>query len=651
MAIGLGIGMLVAGLVFIESFEGWERRLADTLFVPRPVSGDVVLVAIDDKSIQAIGRWPWDRGVHAKVLDKLGEAKVVGFDVSFPETSVAAQDDLLIKAVKKQGRVVMPLTYAKWASREGNVIIQEVLQPFTGLAEVTGGLGVVNKLPDPDGIIRLTPIRTIDESGNKMHNFSVQVIALFLDKTPEEIEQNIVVEQGFMRINFASRPKSFKTVSYIDVLNDEMGPEVFANKIVLIGSTALDLHDNQVTPISGGVAMDGVEIHANTIQTILEGSYLANQAIAIQMVIVMILSLVVALGVSYLRIIWATILTAVLGIGYLLYAIWWSFDRGVIPVMSYVGVAMLVTYIVGIVYKYLTENRQKQFIKKAFSYYLSEEVMREVLKDPKKLALGGERRLITVLFSDIAGFTSISEQVTPEQLALLLNKYLTRMTKTVFTYNGVLDKYIGDAVMAFWGAPKVLTASDQAFLACQTALEMQKQILEVKKDWSEVGDIDFEVRIGVNTGEMAVGNMGSDQRFDYTLLGDNVNLGSRLEGINKEYGTKIIVAESTAQHVKDRMILRKVDTVAVKGKALGIVIYELRGLGKPEQDEADFIDMFEEARIKYERGEFRQALGRFTDVAKLWSNDPVTEVYIERCKELIKHPPEKWDGVFHSKSK
>jgi len=295
------------------------------------------------------------------------------------------------------------------------------------------------------------------------------------------------------------------------------------------------------------------------------------------------------------------------------------------------------------------ENKQKRFIRKALSYYLSESVMREVLSNPKKLSLGGERKEITVLFSDIAGFTTISEKLAPETLAQLLNQYLTRMTNIVFTQVGVLDKYIGDAVMAFWGAP--LTQKEHALMACTAAIRMQEEIAIIQADWKKIDIEKFDVRIGINTGDMVVGNMGSDLRFDYTLLGDNVNLGSRLEGINKEYGTHIIISQSTYDQVKDKVIARRLDTVAVKGKAKGVTIYELRGLGVPGEEEKGFLDTFEKARALYHEGKFKHALSAFEDMHKHFSHDEPTNVYIKRCKELADHPPRDWDGVYHAKNK
>ena len=301
---------------------------------------------------------------------------------------------------------------------------------------------------------------------------------------------------------------------------------------------------------------------------------------------------------------------------YIIYA-FVSFDLGVIRNMIYVPLAIILINITSIVMRYLSERSQKEYIKKAFSYYLSDSVLKEILKDPSKLRLGGERKEITVLFTDIANFTTISEKMTPEDLASMLNDYLTRMSEIVFANGGVLDKYVGDAVMAFWNAP--LTNPNHAILACKTALAM-------------IGASgDLQMRVGINTGEMFVGNMGSKMRFDYSVLGDNVNLGSRLEGINKEYGTKILISESTQSLISNNLITRFIDTVAVKGKEKGVKIYELRSI--------NYDPNFDIARELYEKGEFTKALKIFEKII----DDPPAKVFLLRCQEFIKIPPQRWD--------
>lgn len=649
---GLVAGLIVAGMVcfgvVIDLFGNWQLRLSDLLFLPRTVSDKIVFITIDDHSIQRIGRWPWNRSVHAKLLDILRKTpKTIGLDVSFSEASNLEDDEKLAAAMNASGRVVLPATVSKLDASGEVITLAQYLTPI-GLLANSGTVGIVNKLTDEDGVVRRTPIAMRDRDGKVLHNFSVMVLAKYLGKTPEDVEAEILVTRGYMRINYTNRPRSFESYSYVDVLDGVVPKDVFADKIVLIGSTALDLHDNQLTPVSAGVAMDGVEIHANTIQTIMDRKFLAvesrRETIIWVVVMCVILGMVVAVG----RVAVGTGVMTVLFVAYMLFT-FKTFDGGVIKNMVFVPMGLLGVYILVVVYKYLIETRQKRFIRKALAFYLSEPVMRDVLRDPKKLSLGGERKEITVLFSDIEGFTTISERIPAETLAILLNKYLTRMTRVVFKYNGVLDKYIGDAVMAFWGAP--IETLEHAYLACQAALEMQREVQNVKKEWSEYADIDFTVRVGVNTGEAVVGNMGSEMRFDYSLLGDSVNLGSRLEGINKEYGTKLMISGSTYDKVADRVIARQIDIVAVKGKERGVPIYELRDLGSPNFVEAEFLREFEDARQLYHKGKFADSLKLFELLSKKYPQDGPIQTYVDRCRELVKSKPRDWDGVYRAKTK
>jgi adenylate cyclase len=306
---------------------------------------------------------------------------------------------------------------------------------------------------------------------------------------------------------------------------------------------------------------------------------------------------------------------------------------------------MIMIYLGITVYRYITEEREKKKIRGAFQYYLTASVINEMLKDPSKLKLGGDKKDLTVLFSDIRGFTSISEKLTPEALVHLLNEYLTAMTNLVFKYDGLLDKYMGDAIMAVFGAP--LDQPDHAVRACRTALSMMEELKTLQKKWADEGRPFLDIGIGINSGDMVVGNMGSDMRFDYTVMGDSVNLGSRLEGINKEYGTNIVISEYTYAAVKDVLFCRELDAVRVKGKKLPVKIYELLGEKKDSANWEKYVSLFEEGLSKYKQGLWDEAIAAFRKVLELRPDDASAKLYIDRCEELKKNPPEgPWDGVF-----
>jgi adenylate cyclase len=269
-----------------------------------------------------------------------------------------------------------------------------------------------------------------------------------------------------------------------------------------------------------------------------------------------------------------------------------------------------------------------------------------MLKDPEKLKLGGEKKDLTVLFSDIRGFTSISEHMTPERLVKFLNEYLTKMTDMVFKYDGLLDKYMGDAIMAIWGAP--LDQSDHPLRACYTALEMVEELHLLQHKWATEGMPRLNIGIGINAGPMVVGNMGSERRFDYTVMGDSVNLGSRLEGLNKLYGTNIIISEMTYERVREEILGRELDLVRVKGKDQPVKIYELlsrRAKTLPEQKA--LAEEFQAALGEYRNRNWETARKIFQSILERYPEDGPGRLYVERCQTLEKTPPpEDWDGVY-----
>jgi adenylate cyclase len=313
--------------------------------------------------------------------------------------------------------------------------------------------------------------------------------------------------------------------------------------------------------------------------------------------------------------------------------------------LIYPVLTMLAIYVFITVYRYVTEEREKKKIRGAFQYYLTASVMNEILKDPTRLKLGGQKKNLTVMFSDIRGFTTISESLTPEQLVHLLNEYLTAMTDIVFKYEGLLDKYIGDAIMAVWGDP--IDQPDHAVRGCKTALEMMAALKPLQAKWEAEGWPHIDIGIGVNTGDMTVGNMGSKMRFDYTVMGDSVNLGSRLEGTNKEYGTHIIISEFTYAQVKDQMLCRELGSVRVKGKKLPVKIYELLGTREDAPRLEAFLASFNEGLASYKAMRWDEAIASFQKSLEMKPGDPPAAMYIERCNDLKVNPPEgEWDGVF-----
>ncbi|MEK7203203.1 MAG: adenylate/guanylate cyclase domain-containing protein, partial [Patescibacteria group bacterium] len=382
------------------------------------------------------------------------------------------------------------------------------------------------------------------------------------------------------RIVYSGPPGAFARVPFWRVALKEIPAERFKDKIVLIGVTAPDLHDEQITPVSAGRPMSGVEIHANAINTILNNDFLRPLNIYAQLAIFIFLIFSVSLVLMLFRIINSSIITAVILIIYLIASLV-AFEKGIIFDLFYAILTIVLTYLVVVVWKYIAEYKEKQQMKNVFSHYVSPEVIKEILADPNKLELGGEKKELTILFSDIRGFTTISENLPPEKLVQLLNKYLGAMSDLIMESNGVVDKYIGDAIMAFWGAP--VKQPNHAQLACETALRMISVLNEKQNEWRKKFGVELRIGIGINTGQAIIGNMGSSKRFDYTIIGDSVNIASRLEGLTKQYGVPIIISDCVKNQAGDKFLFRYLDKTTVKGKKEAIEIYELVGL-KPLND-------------------------------------------------------------------
>ncbi len=314
-------------------------------------------------------------------------------------------------------------------------------------------------------------------------------------------------------------------------------------------------------------------------------------------------------------------------------------------------ISLVVSFVITATYSYATEGKRRREVKNAFQHYVAPAVVDNILKEVEKLKLGGEKKVLTALFSDIRGFTSISESLDPEELVNFLNEYFSVMTRIIMNYRGTLDKFIGDAIMAFYGAP--LEQPDHALRACKTAIDMIKSLKTLQSEWRERNLPHIDIGIGLNSGEMTVGNMGSDERFDYTIMGDNVNLASRLEGINKQYGTNIVISQYTHALIKsNNLYVRELDSVRVKGKREPVTIYELIDYEKPKAQIQEAVKKFENGLVAYKQKQWKEAIILFQETLRVKTDDKPAELYIERCEKYAQTPPpEDWDGVFVMKTK
>jgi adenylate cyclase len=459
-------------------------------------------------------------------------------------------------------------------------------------------------------------------------------------------------ENGRMLINFLGPQKTFPHHSISDILYNKLPKGTFKDKIVLVGATAVGLGDIVSTPILSG-EYPGPEVHANIMENILTKDFLHRPkwAITYDMLAILMLGLLSGFVIPRLSARKGILFASGLFVLHILICRWLFIYFGFLVNVIYPLLTLVLVYTSITLYRYITEERERKKIRGAFSFYVSSSVVNEMLKSPDKLKLGGDKKELSVLFSDIRGFTTISEGLTPEELVNLLNEYLTVMTDIVFKYDGTLDKYMGDAIMAIYGAP--LEQSDHPSRACYSALNMMKELKKLNESWILEGKKPLDIGIGINTGMMMVGNMGSDQRFDYTVMGDAVNLSSRLEGANKAYRTNILISDSTYERVKNEFVCMEMDSVKVKGKTRPVRIYQLVGENSDVSGKhKEAITFFHKGLQLYKRQKWDAAIEAFQIVTTMEKNIRAAELYIERSSNLKSNPPlPDWDGVFTMKTK
>ena len=552
--INLSIATVFSFFLKEKFFYTWNLKLTDALYIGESIRPHVTIVGIDDKSIKKLGKWPFKRSFHSKAIEILTKynAKVIGIDILFAEETAELEDKSLISALKKTDKVIFPVVF--------DFKEKKFTYPLLKFRKYVS-LGHVNIIPDKDGVVRRVPLFI-----NGQKAFALAILEkinpnLDLNSLPIDKEKNLL-------INYFRKPSNFPKISFIDLLEENFSPNLVKDKIILIGITDPTIPDAQLTPISKGYPMFGVEIHANILETILNKKFLIPQSEKSTIILLLFLSVFLTILFWFLRPIW-TLFLSIFSLGFYFILASILFEKGLVLNLLYPLFTIFFVFIGTLIYKFTTEEKEKRFIKKAFSQYLSKPVIDQLLKNPKILKLGGEKKILTVLFSDIRNFTSLAEKISPEELVRFLNNYLTQMTEIILKNKGVVDKFIGDAIMAFWGAP--IEEKNHPELACKTALEMIDEL----KRFNKKSKIKINIGIGINTGEMIVGNMGSLKRFDYTVIGDAVNLASRLESLNKEFKTNIIISENVFKEIKDKFNCKYLGEIKVKGKEKPVKIYEL----------------------------------------------------------------------------
>jgi adenylate cyclase len=723
---------------------------------PKAPSGKVVIVAVDEKSVEEEGIWPWSRAKMARLIDGLAANGVaaVGFDVIWADEDVqgrrfaemaarirevrdlsrdpnttAALDAIwtsaqgkagsekadvdpteqladsieraknvtvgfMLMSEKEMGSAADPARLASLqffrtdpvhVVRDGKLVplpegqqrgvgrgYKGVITPLDSILAVADSGGFFTVRPDPDGTIRRYPVvgsvgsvtfpslgiatlaRGMGRDGMAMPVIPVSadgggetVLQVHLGKTVIDTD-----DSGRVPISYYGPYRDFPSWSATDILHGRIPRAQMEGKIAVVGTTAPGTWDQRVTPFDD--IAPGVITHATFMENVLSGELLErSQAVVVgELAAMLVLTVLLAWALSRVGSLAAFPVALAAMAGWTGAAVLGLRRFDLVIALGMPLVQMMAMFLAGTTYRFFSEEREKRHARETFGRFLSPAMVEQVLSKEGGIKLGGDKRELTVLFSDIRGFTTLSEKLDPHVLLEFLNEYLTPMTDIIVSSNrGTLDKYIGDAIMAFWGAPQ--EQPDHALLSCQAALQMMDRLAELKIRWHEQGLPEIDIGIGINTGPMSVGFVGSQDRFyNYTVLGDAVNLASRLEGANKEYGTHVIIGPTTFEMVEGLVVTRELDQVRVKGKREPVKIHELISMAPPTPEASAFVEAFNWGIGAYKSQRWDEAVARFREADRLRGGDPCSKKYIGRCEAMRKEPPgPEWDGVFEMKTK
>jgi adenylate cyclase len=703
--------------------EELRVRTFDLFQVLRPrqqAAHYVVIVDIDEQSLKEIGQWPWPRTTIADLITRINDAgaAVTGFDIIFAEPdrmspkiaeqsfrglddetrakldSLPSNDEVLAEAIK-HSRVVVgqvgspfvePKSQAEAALQTGFAIRgpdpSAFLPTFPGLLRnvpaielAAAGRGLFSITPETDGIIRRVPVVMVAQS-TLVPSLTMEMLRVvthagaILVSANEAGVQSVAVPHlvvptdgnGRLWVHFNKHDPE-RYVSAKDVLNGKVPADRLRGKLVLIGTSAIGLLDTKTTPLDP--VLPGVEVHAQVLESVLEKSLLVrpNYAIGAELAVAVLsgLAIIIAapmLSASIVVGLGAALIAGLIGLSFYFFVAHDLLIDFTYPLMSSWLIYLVLTFV-----NYFREQKQRQQIRSAFGYYLSPHMVEQLARSPEKLVLGGEERRMTILFSDVRGFTTISEHFKddPQGLTRLMNRFLTPLTNAIIERKGTIDKYIGDAIMAFWNAP--LDDPEQEAHACDAALAMQEQAValndELKREAEANGTqyLPLRIGIGLNTGPCVVGNMGSDLKFNYSVLGDTVNLASRLEARTKDYRLPLVIGSRTAEAAQAKFATMEIDLIRVKGKKQPEAVFAVLGRGDIEQNgrRKDLRDLNAQMLARFRKQDWDEALGminRCRKIADEFDVGGLYEMYEERIAAYRADPPgADWDGVYEAETK
>lgn len=693
LVVGTVSALVVVFLIVTDLISSIDRPMLDKMFRlashPERADTSVVIATIDQNSLDYFERqgvsWQWPRDFYSFLLDylKKGGAKAVIFDMDFSKNDFDSpqSDSLFAISMSSCGDVVLTSTLINDTSSSKVAIsrmnfsqngshnrldipdFSSAVFPADQFLQSCRQLGVANYVPEVDGLARRIPL-LFRYHGTVLPQLALAGFVVGRDFTDADVKQFFQLvptdRHGDYLINWYGKGDVGGVFKYYPIsalihsavqLTEGMKPEIlpaaFRDKYVIVGGSAIGLMDYKSTPFTIYNAYPGMEIHATILSNLLQRDFMREAPLWISYA----LSIAFAFFVSWIffrigKITPATIVVSAAIVGYLAVVLLaFRYLEFWLPVG-----APLLSIIIGFslsgAVSFVTEGRHRRELRRVLNRYMSPRVVDEVLLHPDDFELGGRELEATVFFSDIKNFTGLSERMSPKEVVTSLNEYFTLACDVVLTHGGMLDKYIGDAIMAVFGAP--LQSDKHAVNACLAAIEVQDQLRNYYSHSENRKGPIFETRVGLNSGKMIIGNIGSLKRLDYTAIGDSVNLASRLEGVNKEFGTRIIISESTYEQVKDEIEARELDLIRVKGKQIPIRIYELickKGGLSPSQ--ADLVSMFHEALVLYRSMKWKKAGEVFQEILTAHPEDGPSKTYAERCKMLASvGVPKDWDRVF-----
>ena len=697
--------LIVFYIFFPSLLDSFDNRIRDSYFIFKgetKTSNNVVIIDIDDSSIKEFGQWPWSRNILSKIIENLTNSNisVVGMDIVFAEEdrtspSLIAKKlginkelenyDFDFAKVISTSPVILGYSFniednnssknspqipAIFIEKNKNSDTNYLIQAFGTtlnlpiLQENSYSSGFFNIIPDESGVIRSVPL-LISYNDTLYPSLALEIIRALNDtqKVFVNYDENGVSniqlgdfyiptdKFGRIFINYRGASKSFQYISAKDIYNNNFKVEDIEGKIALLGTSATGLYDLRATPYEN--VFPGVEVHANVIDNILQGDFIqkASYLDGVNIVSIFVLAFFVFFLVSVTPFILKPFVFLLFFSAYLIFSYQALFSYGLVLNIIFPLSSIILAFVFSIIIDFFYNIKQEKAIKNKFASKVSKSVMDDILKNIDNNEFSAKNKEITIFFSDIRGFTQVSEQLKAKELIEYLNAYMEPMSSIIIKNQGTIDKFIGDAIMAYWNAP--LDVENHADMAVKASLEQLEALNELNRKFEKDKLPTIDIGIGLNSGEVIVGEMGSSLRSDYTVIGDAINLGSRVESLCKYYGSKLNITNFTKDKLKEKYIFRFLDFVRVKGKTQPVEIWQVIGSGEVKDDLKNELEDYHKAIDFYKESKFSDALELFRKLDNLENktNKNIYKIYIKRCEEFIQTPPKDFDGVYEHTTK